>query len=473
MTIKPLFFQELVQMLRQWIVTVFSLGAILCPVSMAQSPPESALLPPPGRHVEKAPAPLPHVQPAFEDVRFWIDRRPEPDKILLNMEGIEKVNREALRNDPEAVDILSLAGGIDSAFLKTILSADQQRYGRGTFYDLTDRPISSDYVARLYSRMNLRGIPSVLKPLHGLVTRETNLRVLPTGDLVMDRPFDYAFDRFQSDKLECGTAVTILHFALDRSWCFVETGYARGWVRPNDVAVGTREEVVRFVEARPLVITGDAIPIYRDRELTQFVFDLPMGARLPFAGRDGDTCKVRLPWRDSRGGLVIVDGYVHSGAGVHEGFLPYTMAAVMRQAFKLKDSRYSWGGLHEGRDCSRFIMDIFRCFGFQMPRDSYRQAVFAGDRRLDVAKRTDSEKINLLQQYQGAPTLLYMKGHVMLLLGVVDGRVYAIHSYWDYGPYDKPDLIYHVGRVAVSDLSLGKIGEGNLLQWITAVIPLK
>jgi len=108
-----------------------------------------------------------------------------------------------------------------------------------------------------------------------------------------------------------------------------------------------------------------------------------------------------------------------------------------------------------------------------MPRDSYRQAVFGGDRRVDVSERTESAKMKLLEQCPNAPTLLYMKGHVMLFLGVVDGRAYAIHSYWDYGPYDTPDLVYHVGKVAVSDLSLGKIGEGNLLQWITALIPLK
>jgi hypothetical protein len=459
-------------MFRHWICPIIFLGPFLCSV-LAQAPPESNFCPRSGTVREAAPAPLPHVKPVFEDVRFWLDRQSEMDKILLNMEEIEKVNRAALQSDPEAADIFSLADGIDSAFLKTILSVDQQRYGKGMFYDLTNRALSPDYFERIFSRMNLKGIPAVLTPLHGIVTRETNLRVFPTEDLVMDRPFDYAFDRFQSDKLDCGTAVAVLHYTTDRSWCFVETGYARGWVRPNDLAIGNREEVMRFAAAKPLVVTGDVVPFYRDRKLVQFVFNLPMGARLPFAGKDGDASKVYLPWRNSRGGLVVVDGYVHSGAGVQEGYLPYTVTAVMRQAFKLKESRYSWGGLHEGRDCSRFIMDIFRCFGFQMPRDSYRQAVFAGDRRLDVAKWTDSEKMNLLQRCQHTPTLLYMKGHVMLFLGVVDDRAYAIHSYWDYGLQDRPDIIYHVGRVAVTDLSLGKDGEGSLLRWITALIPFR
>jgi len=92
-------------MLRHRICPVFFLGFFLCSVSQAQSLPESPLFPPSGVHREAAPSPLPHVQPVFEDVRFWIGRQPEPDKILLKMEEIEKVNRTDRLNDPEAVDI--------------------------------------------------------------------------------------------------------------------------------------------------------------------------------------------------------------------------------------------------------------------------------------------------------------------------------------------------------------------------------
>jgi hypothetical protein len=458
-------------MMRYWIGAVLFFGPLLCAVP-AQPPPEPVVFPPGAVIRETAPSPLPHVSSAFEDAAFWTARHPEPDRILLTPEEIEKINRSALKSDPEAVDIFSLAEGMDSAFLKKSLSADQQRHGKKTFYDLTNRPLSPNDITRLFSRMNLEAVPPVLKPQHGLICRETNLRLFPTDDLIMDRPFDYAFDRFQSDRLESGTAATVLHYTADRTWCYVETGRARGWIRPNDVAIGTREEVLKFAAAEPLVVTGDSIPFFLDRDLGRFVFDLPMGARLPLAGREGNVLRVLLPWRDVRGNLIVIDGYVRSGADVHEGWLPYTMAAVIRQAFKLRESRYSWGGLHEGRDCSRFIMDVFRCFGFQMPRDSYRQAAFAGNRRLDAAKRTEKEKIALLERYRHTPTLLYMKGHIMLFLGVVDGRVYAIHSYWDYGPGDRPDIFYHVGRVTVSDLSIGKSGEGNLLRWMTALIPL-
>lgn len=452
---------------------MFFLWLFISTAALAQAPPGVNECSPSNPLREAAPDPLPHVQPVFEEAEFWIGRRPGAEKILLNRQEIEKVNREALRSDPEAVDIFSMAEGIDSAFLMKILSADQQRYAQLKLYDLTNRPLPADHTARLFSSMNLRGIPPVLKPVYGIATRKANLRVLPTEELVMDRPFDYAFDRLQSDRLEEGRPLAVLHHTVDRDWLFVETGGARGWVRPGDVAVGTREEIVRFASAEPLVVIGDGVPFYGDRERTRFVFDLPMGARLPFAGRDGDLCKIHLPVRGGGGRLVIADGYVRAGTDVHEGYLPYTHAAVMKQAFRLRGSRYSWGGLQDGRDCSRFIMDVFRCFGFRMPRDSYRQAAFGGDRRLDAAKRTEHDKIEFLRRFEHAPTLLYMKGHIMLLLGVVDGRVYAIHSYWDYGSPERPEVLYHVGRVAVTDLSLGKNGEGNLLHWITSVIPLQ
>jgi len=456
---------------RTWLF-VF-LGLILCSALPAQGPPQSNSRPPEVGIREVAPSPLPHVMPEFENAAFWTARHPEPDPVLLGPEEIDKINRSARQCDPESMDIFSFTDEMDSAFLIKRLSADRRRLETQVFYDLTNRPLSSHDRTRLVSHLNLEGVSPVLKPRYGLICRETNLRLFPTEDLIMDRPFDYAFDRFQADRLDSGTALAVLHYTSDRSWCYVETGCARGWVRPNDVAVGTREEVRTFADAPPLVVTGDSIPFFLDRDLGRFVFDLPMGARLPFAGREGNVLRVLLPWRDVRGSLIVIDGYVRSGADVREGWLPYTMAAVIRQAFKLRESRYSWGGLHEGRDCSRFIMDVFRCFGFQMPRDSYRQAAFAGNRRLDVVKRTEKEKITLLERHRHTPTLLYMKGHIMLFLGVVDGRAYAIHSYWDYGHPDRPELFYHVGKVTVSDLSIGKSGEGSLLRWITSVIPLK
>ncbi len=464
--VKPLFVRS-VLMRKQWA----AIPALFLIVPVLHAQPETPVAPPPLVR-EAAPSPLPNVLSDYERPDYWTGRHPDPEKVLLAPAEIERINRQALKDDPEAVDIFSLPDELDTEILAGQLSGDQNRYGGMRLFDPTNRPIPADYFVQLFSRMDVPGIPNPLRPVYGVITRETNLRVLPTDDLAMDKPFDYAFDRFQSEKLDSGTPLVVLHYTRDRSWCFVETGVARGWIRPNDAAIGKKEEVMKFARAKPLVVSADSALFFRDQGLRQFAFDLPMGARLPCLGKEGEIYRVGLPWRDREGGLVLVEGYVRADGRVQEGYLPYTMGAVLRQAFKLKDSRYSWGGLSEGRDCSRFIMDLFRCFGLRMPRDSYRQAVFSRERRVEVDKLSESEKSDLLRRYEGVPTILYMKGHVMLLLGVVDGRAYAIHSFWDYGPLAPGGPVYHVGRVVVSDLSLGRVGEGTLLKWISVVIPL-
>ncbi len=123
------------------------------------------------------------------------------------------------------------------------------------------------------------------KALYGVVVHpRVYLRVFPTDDLVMDRPFDYAFDRFQAGRLDVGTVVVILHYAVDLTWCFVDTGYSWGWVRPNDVAVGGKDQIVKFAGEKPLIVSGDSVSFYYDNDFWQYAFELPMGAKLPLAG---------------------------------------------------------------------------------------------------------------------------------------------------------------------------------------------
>jgi hypothetical protein len=116
-------------------------------------------------------------------------------------------------------------------------------------------------------------------------------------------------------------------------------------------------------------------------------------------------------------------------------------------------------------------MDVFRCFGFRMPRDSYRQALFYTKNRVELEGLSDYAKIEALVRLEQTPTILYMPGHVMLFLGVCDNRVYVIHSFWEYDN-DGQGVTYQVGRTVVSDLSLGKGGKGALLKWLTAAIPI-
>lgn len=458
-------------MKKRWIYPVLVIELLMPFFALARQPVEPLHVGPRYPVKETAPSPLPHVRPEFEDVNYWIGRLRDPDKVLMETEEIETVNRAALKNDPDSLDILSLPDEIDTGILKRRLARSWARYGGSRLYDSASRPLSTVYLARLFTLTNIQGVPDHVIPLYGVVVHATNLRVFPTDDLVMDRPFDYAFDRFQAGRLDVGTAVVILHYDVDCTWCFVDTGYAWGWVRPNDVAVGDKEQVIKFAGGKPLIVSGDSVSFYHDHDFGEYAFELPMGAKLPLAENVHGGYRVVMPCRDGYGRLFLTDGFVRADADVHEGYLPYTMGAVLRQAFKIKDGYYSWGGLNKGRDCSRFIMDVFRCFGFRMPRDSNRQALFCKRNRLELEGLSDGAKVEALMRIGQKPTILYMRGHVMLFLGVVDDRIYAVHSFWEYDD-EHHGVVYHVGRTVVSDLTLGKGGKETLLGHLKAALPL-
>ena len=163
-----------------------------------------------------------------------------------------------------------------------------------------------------------------------------------------------------------------------------------------------------------------------------------------------------LPWRAPEGGIKFVPGYIRPDADVSIGFLSYTARNFYRQVFKLEGYPYGWGDLFDGRDCSRLVMDVFSTFGFNMPRNSRRQAAFNPAGRKDTAGLSEKDKIGIIKSLGGRPALLYMPGHIMLTLGVIDGKVYAIHSAWSWretqGSGEKTVM---AGRVVVSDITRG------------------
>ena len=415
-----------------------------------------------------APTPLPNVKPEYESADFWIKRIPDAQKTILSTEQIREANAKALKADTRLTDIFS-AECLDRSYIVELFSTIRSQFREGTYVDHTNRPVSSDLLEKFFLQMDECGIPAKIEPVFGLITRVTELRELPTEEVMMGKPDDIAFDLLQYARLECGTPVRILHYSANREWTLVQTNFAAGWIRTLDMAIGDCQSIFQFDAAFPLVITGEHADVYLDENYTIFAALLPMGAKLPLNAAGGPGYKVSFPIRDSNTKLKIITGFIKKAEDVHVGYLPYTYENTLRQAFKLRGQPYGWGGLFGGRDCSRFIRDIFRCFGFNMPANSFRQANFVPDRKKNVSELKSREKMEALELYENRPSLLYLKGHIMLYLGSLHGRGYAIHSTWAYSDQSLfREHLYQVGRVVVSDLSLGG-KKGSLLDRLLAV----
>jgi hypothetical protein len=173
-----------------------------------------------------------------------------------------------------------------------------------------------------------------------------------------------------------------------------------------------------------------------------------------------------LPQKNSSGFLAPAD--------VNSGFLPYTPRVIYEQAFKMLDKPYGWGDMNGGQDCSRFIQMVFATVGLQLPRNSSEQrlvGILLDGFKEDLSP--EDKEAYLLGDGVGALTLLGLKGHIMLYLGDVDEKPYAIHATWSYkekAPDGQGEVTRFIKGVAVTGLNLGAgSSKGSLLERIISI----
>ncbi|MBQ2306601.1 MAG: C40 family peptidase, partial [Clostridia bacterium] len=158
---------------------------------------------------------------------------------------------------------------------------------------------------------------------------------------------------------------------------------------------------------------------------------LDMGVKLPLcAAAEGVADGGLTVWQPVRNG----DGMLEKReltlprASAHEGYLTFTYANFIAQAFKYEGTQYGWGGLDNGVDCSSFVASVLRAFGFYVPRDTSDQRTAVGDSR-DATALTDAEKLALCAElWQRGPVVVYSKIHTLFYLGEQDGRAVYIHA---------------------------------------------
>ena len=130
--------------------------------------------------------------------------------------------------------------------------------------------------------------------------------------------------------------------------------------------------------------------------------------------------------------------------------------------------------MNGGQDCSRFIQMVFATVGLVMPRNSSEQrqvGVLLDGFKGDLSP--ENKEAFLAGDGVGGLTILGLKGHIMLFLGDVEDKPYAIHATWSYkektpdGQGERPRLIQ---RVAVTGLDLGAgTSKGSLLERIISI----
>jgi cell wall-associated NlpC family hydrolase len=393
---------------------------------------------------------------------YWIGLQKQPDREILSRAEIDAENAKLLQVDPSMHDLRALPASLTRAQVTGWIN-DLSERPKKSLYDVDGQSVSPAMLDATVDNLALSDIPAQQDTRYGLVVQRASFRTFPTNLRVFTSKGDTDIDRFQETAEFPGVPVVIAHASRDGRWLFVVSPRYAAWTRKENVAEGSAAQVFGYADRTPYrVITGASVRTVFTREVpgvsqlqldmstrvplqTDLPADQPVNGQTPYA-----TYTLQLPLRDADGKLKFTPALLQKNTDSTSDYLPLTPANIIRQAFKFLGERYGWGHGYNGRDCSGFVSDVYRSMGVQMPRNTSKQAISpALQHRVFTDADGHDARLKAAHELE-VGDLVYIPGHVMMVIGQRDGEPYVIH---DVGgmTYRKPDGSFgHVKLNAVS-----------------------
>lgn len=383
---------------------------------------------------------VPGIGQAQLSADYWLVQHPDPDAVIFAAAAVARHNARLAELD----DTLN-----NLATLPLQMTADDVRQRVGRFanqpeqplWDEHGQPVPSDTLAGIVANIGLDRIAAATSPRFGLVLRRANLRGLPTSLRVFSSQGDTDIDRLQETALFPGTPVAIVHRSRDGAWLFAISPLYSAWIQTDDVAEGERAQVIDYANAEPslLVIGAVVRTVFTPERPALSELRLDMGTRLPIVtdwpanrplnGQNPYTgTTVLLPVRAADGSLALAPALVPGSAEVSRSPLPLTGGNLVRQAFRFLGERYGWGHGYDGRDCSGFVSEVYRSMGVVLPRNSRDQGLSPALDRASFSETSSSAERQAGIASLKVGDLVYIPGHVMMVVGHVAGEPYVIHD---------------------------------------------
>lgn len=363
-------------------------------------------------------------------------------ELLMTATEIERYNAALVHGLGESARLYDLNGfrrAVERGEIEAWIARETPEAGA---YFCGAREISErDWAVLLENRA--LGALQTREPRWGMCVRRTAMRALPTEEALTTRRDDRFDDQLQLTALPDGEPLAIFHGSADGRWYFAAAYFHMGWVAAEDVGLCGFASWRAAQEGDFLRVTGSCVWLCADREEPRVSRRLlTMGTRVCLAAPAGTVRAVRgrvsydnyiaaLPVREADGTLSFTEALVPISAAVCVGDLPYTAGGAVRLAETTRGEVYGWGGMLDSRDCSALVGEVYRCFGFRLPRNSAELARLPNG--IDLAGKTAEEKRALLRTLP-AGTVLYFPGHTMLWLGERNGRALCLSAAGNFWP---------------------------------------
>ncbi|HVI55095.1 MAG TPA: SH3 domain-containing protein [Luteibacter sp.] len=383
---------------------------------------------------------IPGMSDAQLSPAFWVARLTGADKVVLDTAAIAALNARVARLDSSMHDIRHLPATLPRDQVKAWIEKLTRRPS-GPLFDTEGRPVTATVIDAVMSNAAIAAVPAQVTPRYGMAVRRGALRGYPTDLRVFNHAGDTDIDRFQESTLFPGDPLVVVHTSEDGKWVFVVSPRYAAWMHADDVAYGDAAAVFAHADATPYRIVTGAKPltVYTPEAPAVSELQLDMGTRIPLDtslppdqpvnGQNPYTSWVlSLPVRDAQGALSFHPALLQRNQDSSADYLPMTRANIVRQAFKFLGERYGWGHAYNGRDCSGFVSDVYRSMGVQMPRNTGDQSISPGlAHTVYTDKDSHDARVKAAMALE-VGDLVYIPGHVMMVIGKIDGEPYVIHD---------------------------------------------
>ncbi len=420
-----------------------------------------------------------NVTPEMCLAEFWHKKPNCSDEPIMTGEEIKALNRAILDTPATNTNDLSAIVGTYNGVRLAELNAN---FTSPTGLYLNGEPVPESYYEAIRENILSAQVTEEMPYKYGFAVNRTVMKAYPYSDYLSDDPNDPEWDNLVSSAIAVNEPLVILFTTADGKFTLVNSQCCSGWTPTEDIAVcGSMEEWESLRNPEKfVVVTGEKVYLEpsADKELNEKM--LTMGTVLPLSDDTEGQVSYRLPWnnyvvkmpaRNDDGSFYQKDALIPANRDVNVGYLPYTSANVVTQALKSLGNRYGWGGMMNSQDCSSYAREVYRCFGFELPRNTTWQSATPAEVTKMSGMTTDERKAVLDSLPAG--TILIFPGHEMLYLGEDGGLYYCISDVSSLVSQDMPGVIIKPRGVVLNDLSTLRANGTTWLDNLTYAVTLK
>ncbi len=268
---------------------------------------------------------------------------------------------------------------------------------------------------------------------YGIATSQGLIKQFPMETFLADEedPSDPEWDEAALCLCMVGEPLLILGSVQEESYLYVRNECSEGWISAESVAVcrDRAEWLMAAFPIHPLVVTGDMVWLEASAVYPgTSAYRLRMGTVLELCVEEGipeiketietnrkkgtgaliETTEAQaeqrvqnrlswnnyivwLPCRAPDGSFFRQKGLIPMSRDVSVGYLSLTNEEIIKQAFKFCGRPLRLGRNAGKPDCSSYIREVYRCFGWILPRNTTGQLQMPV-RKIELAGRRCSEK---------------------------------------------------------------------------------